>query len=351
MFFEKPFEQRRLRNCERFSANPGVKPSYARSMVEIESSFKQFITPEMLEAVVLHTNKYALSICPKFELTDVHELCRFIGCLIYCGVFKAKREYHKDMWSQDHGRSALKKCFSRDRFCNLMRFIRFDDVLDRHKSERRGRLDPIDQFFKHFIANSQSIYVSDFSLTIDEMMIPFRGRCIFKMYMPAKPCKYGIKIFALVEAKSKYLLNARIYCGKDDTGIDNTPTAIVMDLISKYLGKGYHLTTDNWYTSFPLAHQLLEKKTSFLGTIRKNKRELPLQFTERNGRGKGTNLYGYQKEMTLVSYIPDKKVFKNVLLISTLHTGKQNQAGLPNIIKDYNVMKCGVDVLDQLLGY
>ena len=36
------------------------------------------------------------------------------------------------------------------------------------------------------------------------MMMPFCGCCRFKMYMPAKPCKYGIKIFDAIELKSKY---------------------------------------------------------------------------------------------------------------------------------------------------
>jgi hypothetical protein len=37
--------------------------------------------------------------------------------------------------------------------------------------------------------------------TIDEQMVGFRGRCGFYMHMPKKPAKYGIKIYALMDAR------------------------------------------------------------------------------------------------------------------------------------------------------
>ncbi|CAB3232826.1 unnamed protein product [Arctia plantaginis] len=46
------------------------------------------------------------------------------------------------------------------------------------------------------------------------MLVAFRGRCKFKVYMPKKPTKYGIKIQCLTDARSGYLLNVHIYVGK-----------------------------------------------------------------------------------------------------------------------------------------
>ena len=51
-------------------------------------------------------------------------------------------------------------------------------------------------------------------LTIDEMLAVVRGRCRFKVYMPLKPGKYGLKIELLTDAKHRYVLNAIPYVGK-----------------------------------------------------------------------------------------------------------------------------------------
>lgn len=52
-------------------------------------------------------------------------------------------------------------------------------------------------------------------LTVDERLAPFRGRCSFIQYMPAKPAKYGIKVWLCCDAESRYIYNAQVYMGKD----------------------------------------------------------------------------------------------------------------------------------------
>lgn len=49
-----------------------------------------------------------------------------------------------------------------------------------------------------------------------------------------------------------------------------------MELMEPFTGCGRAVTTDNFFTSKSLATQLLAKKTTLVGTIRSNKRELPI---------------------------------------------------------------------------
>jgi hypothetical protein len=50
--------------------------------------------------------------------------------------------------------------------------------------------------------------------TVDEIMLPYKGRfCNIQQYMNAKPCKWGIKLWALASGGSKYVSNIIVYLG------------------------------------------------------------------------------------------------------------------------------------------
>lgn len=111
---------------------------------------------------------------------------------------------------------------------------------------------------------------------------------------------------------------------------------------------------DNWFTSIPLMSELLEDyQLTVVGTIRKNKPEIPPCFAATRGREACSTYFGFQPNGTLVSYSPKKG--KVVLVASTMHhdakidmyTGEKRK---PEIITDYNVHKCGVDVVDEMCG-
>jgi len=75
-----------------------------------------------------------------------------------------------------------------------------------------------------------------------------------------------------------YCSNLEIYCGKQPPApydVRNTPTDIVKRFVSPIENSYKNVTTDNWYTNIPLLHYLLEKKTTLLGTMKKNKSEIP----------------------------------------------------------------------------
>lgn len=92
---------------------------------------------------------------------------------------------------------------------------------------------------------------------------------------------------------------------------------------------------------------LLENGLTFIGTMKKNKAEIPPQFLNTLSRDIGSTIFGFQEECTLLSFVPKKK--KNDLLLSTMHDeGKIDEdSGKPVIILDYNRTKGGVDTVDQ----
>lgn len=57
----------------------------------------------------------------------------------------------------------------------------------------------------NFIANCRRYYTSDRHCTVDEQLLGFKGLCSFRVYMKAKPDKYGFKIFSLNDATTSYI--------------------------------------------------------------------------------------------------------------------------------------------------
>ena len=51
-------------------------------------------------------------------------------------------------------------------------------------------------------------------MTVNEAMIKFKGRCEFLQYLPAKPTKWGIKVWACCTASTYYMLYYSVQTGK-----------------------------------------------------------------------------------------------------------------------------------------
>jgi len=103
---------------------------------------------------------------------------------------------------------------SLQRFRFLIHCIRFDNLNTRIERKVTDKFAHFREVFNLFINNCKQNYsIGEFG-TIDETLVAFRGRCPFKMYIPSKPAKYGIKVFSLVDAKMSYTYNLEVYAGK-----------------------------------------------------------------------------------------------------------------------------------------
>ena len=113
-------------------------------------------------------------------------------------------------------------------------------------------------------------------------MLPgFRGKCGFRQYIPSKPSKYGIKIFATVNSKVFYTGNIEIYAGKqpkDPYLISNKPADVIKRLAEPIYSSGHNSTADNWFIDRNLISKLEKKWLSYVGTVHKNKPQLPPEF-------------------------------------------------------------------------
>lgn len=88
----------------------------------------------------------------------------------------------------------------------------------------------------------------------------------------------------------------KIYCGRQSEGqykVEWTVAQVVKRMARHIEGTCRNITTDNYFTIVPLAMELLEKKPTIIGTIRKNKIQLPPEFVVGKNRQLNSSLFGF----------------------------------------------------------
>ena len=159
----------------------------------------------------------------------------FCGVLIFMGVCKQPR---LDLyWS-------TKFLLSVHGVADVMTMNRFHRCLHLANNSMQipagqpghDRLFKVRRLLDLLIPKFESEYTIHQECTIDEAMIPFKGRLSFKQYMKAKPMKWGIKVFVLADATNGYIKTFQIYTGKSVEIVNgNTSvglcTKVVLDLL------------------------------------------------------------------------------------------------------------------------
>ncbi|XP_060855395.1 uncharacterized protein LOC132933083 [Metopolophium dirhodum] len=358
---QMPPSNSRTRSHNLVTHLPGVK-GVAKNSKTIIDSWQLFFPDEVISEIVNFTNIKIQKIREHYSRvrdakdTDIIEMKAIIGLLYLSGSLRSSHQNLCDLWRTDGlGVDYFHATMNIRRFRFILQCLRFDDVNSRNTRIKTDRLAPVRNIFDGFVDRCQKYYTVGEYVTVDEMLESFRGKCRFRQYIANKPAKYGIKIFSLVDSRTFYTLNMEIYCGQQEEGpykVVNSGKEIVLRLIKPISKTGRNVTCDNWFTSVPLATELLKKhRITMVGTIRKNKREIPPNFCNTRGKIIQSNMFGFTKDMTLVSHVPKKS--KIVLLLSTMHHDNAIDSNLnkPEIITFYNMTKGGVDVVDDLKDY
>ncbi|XP_037052002.1 piggyBac transposable element-derived protein 4-like [Bradysia coprophila] len=322
--------------------------------------FKLFFTDEVCDEILRYTNLEALRFydskkCPldEWKLVDKVELHAFFGLLITAGHMKSCNENYRNFWHPFYGSTFFQATMGLTRFEQLLRFIRFDDKNTRSARRKIDKLCPIRDVWEKVTGGFKKYYIPSQNLTIDEQLMPCRCRCSFIQFMPKKPDKYGIKIFWICDSKTGFPVQGYVYTGKNgDKRTVDLARIVVETLCESFHGTNRNITTDNYFTSYPLAESLLSKGLTLVGTLKKNKTCVPVEFLPNKGREEGSTMFGFQKTITLVSHVP--KVGKAVLFLSTMHHSDkvitdQVKKPISEINKFYNGTKGGVDTMDQMV--
>lgn len=319
--------------------------------------FSIFITDGIVQEITKWTNaEIQLNIQrpdvkATFKTTTCEEIQALLGILTLTATMKDNHLTTDELFDCSYSGNRYVAAMSRERFDFLIRCLRMDDKSLRPELRATDAFVPIRHIWEIFINHCRSNYIPGPYVTIDEQLLGFRGRCPFRMYIPNKPNKYGIKIVMTCDSATRYMVDAMPYLGKC-TQTNGLPLGefYVKELTKTVHGSNRNVTCDNWFTSVPLAKILLRQpyNLTLVGTIRSNKREIPDELKQMKSRRVGTSMFCYDGPLTLVSYKP--KPSKMVFVLSSCDEEGTVHAttGKPNMIHFYNETKGGVDTFDQM---
>ncbi|KAJ4942402.1 hypothetical protein JOQ06_012268 [Pogonophryne albipinna] len=351
---ELPPTQAKTPSHNLLRSRSGPAPGF--STVSPIDAWKLFITDSILEEVLRCTNmegrRVATNRGKEWKNLSKEELMAFIGLTILAGSEKNWDVPIRVLFGSPLHNPMYKATMSIGRFEDIRRLLRFDDKRTRASRLETDHMTAFRYIWDLFLVCRQKFIPSD-CVTVDEQLVPFRGRTMFLQYMPSKPAKYGIKIFWVCDARTPYAIDGIVYTGRQpgEEVQKNLGENTVRQLCSGFRHTGRNITTDNFFTSVPLAEHLLEKGLTIVGTMRQNKPDIPPVMKASKSREVHSTEFGFNGSMTMISYI--RKKGKAVL--STMHHSKMvdenSQKKKTEIILFYNQTKGGVDTVDQMVGY
>ena len=348
--------------------------------------FRLFFTLEIMEYIVKETNNYAVQClgqpgCDSWELVTVPELEAFFGFMLLMGIVKLPSLHH--YWSQDpvfHYLPVASR-ISRARFLDIAKYLHFADNGSLAPSgtpeyDRLGKINPIlNQLGERF----RSVYNLHKEVSIDEAMIPFKGRSTMKQYLPLKPIKRGFKVWMLADAQTGYVSRLDVYKGKDKgKSEDALGESVVKNLCQDIHMRYHHAYFDNFFTSMKLLLDLAKVGIYGCGTLRSNRVGFPsdLKPFVKSGlstrgeflvrqceRAEGENwiinhkqsnrlsVYLWQDNRPVVIGSTNCNPLETTTVRRRQKDGTQVEVSCPTSISLYNKYMGGVDRNDQLRGY
>ena len=294
---------------------------------------------------------------------DEAEMRAFIGCLIAMGVNRLPSLH--DYWSEhDMLRNIfISRTFTRDRFLQILRYLHLSD----NTAVAPGRLSKISSFMAHLNASFQQSWNLGREISIDESLVPTKGRSYLKQYIKNKPHKWGIKLWVLACSTTAYVWRFSVYSGREgDRPEHGLSYSVVIKLMAGLFHKWHCVFMDNFYSSVNLFVDLFTRGTYAIGTVRRNRKHLPPAIIDpitikRMNRGQSIFRRAYfllcstwkdTREVTLLSTCSpatgDGTVVRNIVQQGQ-HTVLN--VPVPPCVLQYNKYMGGVDLGDQFCTY
>ena len=196
-------------------------------------TFFLFFTTSIIQHIVQETNRYAAECMgqEKYETwqkVTADEITAFMGFMILMSIVHLP--CIADYWKRDEicQYIPITRRISRNRFFEIQRYLHFVDnsILASPGTPEYKKLGKIQPILDFMVDHFKCIFNLHKDVSVDEAMIPFKGRSSIKQYLPMKPVKRGFKVWMVADAITGYVSNFEVYTGKKgdkpETGLGST---------------------------------------------------------------------------------------------------------------------------------
>ncbi|XP_028279403.1 piggyBac transposable element-derived protein 4-like [Parambassis ranga] len=336
--------------------------------------FSLFLDRSAVSVLCNNTNKQAAKNIAKgkkytWTRLGASEFYKFLGLTFYFSLVKISAIV--DYWKTNSIFSLPfpPKIMSRDRYRTISWNVHMSDPDKDVDNDKKKGTPEYDKLFRvrplldTLTTACKSCYHPRQNISVDERMVAHTG---MTQYMRDKPTKWGFKLFVLADSSNGYTVDFSLYMGKSKfSSGGGLAYDTVMSLVNpSFLGGGYHLYVDNFYTSPKLFRDLYKKNIGACGTFRDRYCPPTKSNALKNKDPRGTIRWLRDGPLVFVKW----KDSRQVGICSTIHpafkgetvdrhykdaNGKWAAHSLPcpNPIIEYNKYMGGVDLSDQLIQY
>ena len=324
--------------------------------------FKKFFPFELILLIVHETNEYARKQSAK-NWSDIttSELLAFIGLHIVFSVvyFPSYKQAWKTKWPFSF--PAIPDIMTRSRFESIQRYFHCCDTQDNPARGQPGhdKLCHVRRILDVVLTKCKTNYHPHKEQAIDEAMIGFKGRLAFKQYLPAKPTKFGIKVWERANSCNGYVSEFQVYTGREGGRPEQGLAArVVRDLTTTLEGDNHEVYMDNFFSSVNLFEERLKKSVLCCGTLRTNRKGCPEVLKGKKVVRKQGETKTMQKgRLTAYAWFDKKPItFLSTCVDPTeaatvkrrCRDGTQKDVNCPAVVTKYNANMGGVDRADQM---
>ncbi|XP_064639800.1 piggyBac transposable element-derived protein 4-like [Lineus longissimus] len=365
-------ENGQRRDRFQFTAVPGLKANVADKDDQVQY-FELFFDDDILAVIVEQTNLYAAQFIDErrgqekrrsrykqWQDTNSDEIRVLLALLFLQGIIQKPDNQMYFSKRQSIATPFFSDIMLCDCFLLLCKFLHFADntMMDPGIPNVSRKLYKLYPILNHLRQKFKSVYQPEQEIAIDESLMMWKGRLGWKQYIPSKRARFGIKSYELCESQSGYIWDFFIYTGQDTeyrSEYRDNPSMgakVVLSLAHPLLDQGYGINMDNFFSSPVLFDFLCQHETDAVGTIRSNRKGLPVQMKQKRLK-KGESCEYYRGKLMALKW-RDKK---DVHMLSTYHNGTKvdvrqrgdKVASKPQVCLTYNDTMGGVDLSDAYL--
>lgn len=353
-------------DIEEFSGQQAIKFNVPEN-VSPNDFFSQLFGDSVIDTIVTETNRYARQKLgdtrrlEKWKDITNRELKAYFGICIIMGINILPQIAM--YWSTNSfiGNSGIQSIMTKNRFEEVSQYLHF---VDSNTELARGdanydKLFEIRPILSIILDNIQNAYEPSKNLSVDEAMIAFKGRLSFLQYMPAKPTKYGIKVWMAADSQNGYVCNYAVYLGQEgEARLHGLGYDVVMKMARPFLNKNRHIFFDNFFTSTILMQHLLAQNTYACGTVRCNRKDLPP--CSKNKLQQGERVSAQRNQLVFTKWHDKRDISflsTNVLpseparVVQRRRNGRNFDIEKPRVADVYTAYMGGVDRANQLRSF